>query len=163
LHPVEAGEVPKDRPGGEVLRESTRKRDAATAEKTFAALAHGPIGEAYNHLQYSIQDEVDVHRVVLSWRAWAILDLAGKENAHTLLRQSVRFCTHEGRGSGTVGNVVAKLLDEHKLLSREPGDRKADDAWIEHLADTIYGGSREKAADATAAALAEGFSPEHVG
>jgi hypothetical protein len=163
LHPVEPGEVPADRVGGEVLSEATRKRDTAKAEKTFAALARGPIGEAYNHLQYSIQDEVDVHRVVLSWRAWAIMELTGKEYAHTLLRQSIRFCTHEGGGGGGPSKVLAKLLDEHKLLGRKPGDRKADDAWVEHLAETIYSSSREKAADAAAAALAEGFAPEHVG
>jgi hypothetical protein len=164
LHHVEPGELPKDRPGGEVLRESTRKRDTAGAEKTFAALARGPIGEAYNHLQYTIQDEVDVHRVVLSWRAWAILDLAGREYAHTLLRQSVRFCVHEDHGGGGgVRTVLPKLLDSYKLIGRAPGDRKADDAWIEHLAETIYSGSREKAAEAAAAALAEGFAPECVG
>jgi hypothetical protein len=163
LHPVDAGEVPADRVGGEVLSEATRKRDTAKAEKTFAALARGPIGEAYNHLQYSIQDEVDVHRVVLSWRAWAILELAGKEYAHTLLRQSVRFCTHEGGGGGAASAVLVKLLDHYKLLGRKPGDRKADDAWVEHLAETIYSSGRDKAADATAAALAEGFAPEHVG
>src|SRR5207245_972199 len=70
LHTVEAATLPKDRPSGEVLRESIRKHDVQQAERTFAALAQGPIGEAYNHLQFCIQDEIDVHRVVLSWRAW---------------------------------------------------------------------------------------------
>ncbi len=55
-------------------------------------MAKGPIGEAYNHLQFAVQDEVDVHRVVLAWRAWDSLDLTGHEHAHTLLRQSVRYC-----------------------------------------------------------------------
>ena len=67
------------------------------AERTFAALAHGPVGDAYNDLQFCIQDEVDVHRVVLAWRAWAMLDLTGKEQAHTLLRQSVRYCVRRER------------------------------------------------------------------
>jgi hypothetical protein len=162
LHPVAAGELPKDRPAGEVLCEANRKRDLNTAERTFAALAQGPIGEAYNHLQYTVQDEVNVHRVVLAWRSWAILDLAGKENAHVLLRQSVRFC-EDGAGGGTLRKLLPKLLDQYKLLGRSLGDRKADDARVEHLAEVIYGGGRERAAEAAAAALAEAMSPEAVG
>src|SRR5207245_4054261 len=85
LHPVEAAELPKDHLGGEALRDATRKADLAAAERTFAALVKGPVGEAFNHLQFSVQDEIDVHRVVLSWRAWAILDITGKKHAHTVL------------------------------------------------------------------------------
>jgi hypothetical protein len=165
LHPVAAvTELPQDRPGGEVLREATRKKDLAGAERTFAALAQGPVGEAYNDLQYCVQDEIDVHRVVLAWRAWAILDLAGKENAHTLLRQSVHFCVREDHGGGSgVRAALPKLLDQYKLIGKPLGDRKADDAWVEHLAATVYGGGRAQAAEAVAAALAEGFAPEAVG
>src|SRR5262249_15770285 len=53
LHPVTPGELPKDRPANEVLREATRKRDYNAAESTFAAIAKGPADEAYNHLQFS--------------------------------------------------------------------------------------------------------------
>ncbi len=162
LHPVAAAELPKDRPGGEVLREATRKRDMAAAERLFAAIAKGPVGEAYNHLQYCIEDEVDVHRVVLSWRAWATLDLVGKEHAHNLLRQSIRYCA-DSKPNHPIQAVLPKLLDQFKLLGKQPGERKADDAWVEQLALTIYGTDRNKAAEAVAAALAEGFSPEAVG
>ena len=58
-------------------------------------MAAGPLDDAYNNLQYLVQDNTNVHRVVLAWRAWAMLDLTGKEHAHTLLRQSVRFCVDE--------------------------------------------------------------------
>jgi len=167
LHPVEAAELPKDRPAGEVLRNATRKVDVESAERTFAALAKGPIGEAYNHLQFTVQDEIDVHRVVLAWRAWAVLDLAGKEQAHTLLRQSVRFCCDEEKSRKGVApeirTVLPKLLDQYKLPGRELGKRKAEDKWIEELAATVYGTDRAKAADAAAAALADGMSPEAVG
>ena len=78
--------------GRSVLQEATRSADLAPAERTFAALAKGDAGEAYNHLQYAVEDEIDVHRVVLSWRAWSTLELTGKQHAHTLLRQSVRYC-----------------------------------------------------------------------
>ncbi|OWK35109.1 hypothetical protein [Fimbriiglobus ruber] len=165
LHPVEAvAELPKDRPAGEVLREATRKKDVAAAERTYAAIAHGDVGEAYNHLQFCVQDEIDVHRVVLAWRSWAILDLVGKDQAHTLLRQSVRFCSAEERGDRTgLRAALPKILDQHRLAGRKVGTREADDAWIEHLAQTIYGGTRAAAADAAAAALAEGMAPEAVG
>jgi hypothetical protein len=166
LHAVAEADLPKDRSGGEALRDAVRSTDMERAERTFAALAHGPVGEAYNHLQYTIQDEVDVHRVVLAWRSWAVLDLTGKEHARNLLRQSVRFCVDqekEGGGNHEVRKVLPKLLDEYKLLGKPIGDRKADDAWVAHLAETIYGGDRAQAAEAAAAALAEGMSPEAVG
>jgi hypothetical protein len=160
---VAATPLPKDRPGGEVLREATRKRDANAAEGTFAALAHDSAGEAYNSLQYTVQDEIDVHRVVLAWRAWATLELLGKEHAHTLLRQSVRFCVHEGGGGGGVRTALPKLLDQYKLLGRPIGTRTADDATVERLAMTIYGGNGNQAAEAVAAALADGMAPEVIG
>jgi len=171
LHPVAAAELPKEKMTGETLRETTRKADMNEAERTFAALAAKETpGEAFNHLQYSIQDEVDVHRVVLSWRAYAMLDVAGKEQAHALLRQSVRYCVdserwliEHKRPEPGVRAVLPKLLDQYKLLGKKLGEKKAEDAWVAELGRTIYGGNREKAADAVAAALAEGFSPEAVG
>jgi hypothetical protein len=59
--------------------------------------------------------------------------------------------------------VLPELLDEYHLLGKTPGTRPADDDWVEHLAKTIFSGTREQAASATAAALAEGFDPEAVG
>jgi hypothetical protein len=169
LHPVAAATLPSGRPGGELLRDAARRRDMKGAESTFATLAHGSADDAFNQLQYSVQDEVDVHRVVLAWRAWAVLDLVGQEQAHTLLRQSVRYCVENEQyatGAGRkpeIRTVLPRLLDQYRLAGRTPGKRKADDGWIAHLADTIYGGSRAAAAEAAAAALAEGFSPESVG
>jgi len=163
LHTIEAAELPKDSNGRELLQEATRKKDVTAAERTFAALAKGPIGEAYNHLQFSVQDEVDVHRVVLAWRSWSILELTGKEMASTMLRQSVRHCASEGGGDKQLRDLLPKLLDQHKLLGKEPGKQKAEDAWVEKLAQTIYGGGRSHAAEAVAAALAEGMSPNDIG
>lgn len=170
LHPVAAAPLPKDRPGGELLREATRRAAMDDAEGTFAALAKGPVGEAFNHLQFAVQDEIDVHRVVLAWRAWATLDFTGPEQAHTLLRQSVRYCVdaeQHARGrkypTPAIRQVLPKLLDQYRLLSKPLGNRKADDAWVERLCQTIVNGSREQAADAAAAALAEGMAPEAVG
>jgi len=170
LHPVEPATLPPQRVGGEVLREATRQADQKRAEQVFAALAKGPVGEAFNHLQFAVQDEVDVHRVVLAWRAWALLDLTGKEQAHTLLRQSVRYCVNaedylvrNKRRPSDIRTILPKLLDQHRLLGRARGKRPAEDNWVEALSQTIYSGGRERAAAAVAAALAEGFTPEAIG
>jgi hypothetical protein len=163
LHPVTPATLPPDRNGGEVLREATRKRNKDVAEGIFAALAKGPVGEAYNHLQYSIQDEADVHRVVLAWRAWATLDLTGKEHAHTLLRQSVRYCIDENGGDSQLRSTLPRLFDQYKLAGKAPGNREADNAWVERLAMVVYAGNHAEAAEAVAAALAEGIAPEAVG
>jgi hypothetical protein len=170
MHPIKAGTLPGDREGGEALREATRRRDQEGAEATFAALVKGPVGEAFNHLQFAVQDEVDVHRVVLSWRSWVLLDLTGKEHAETLLRQSVRYCVDQEkylaqykRKPSPIRELLPKLLDQYRLLGRPAGKRTAEDSWVEQLAGTIYGGGRDRAADAVAAALAEGMSPEAIG
>ncbi|MCH7725249.1 MAG: hypothetical protein IH991_02020 [Planctomycetes bacterium] len=170
LHTVDPGSLEKGTGGGELLRAATRSANYDQAEQTFAALAKQPVGEAFNHLQYAVQDEVNVHRVVLAWRAWALLDFTGQQHAHTLFRQSVRFCVnHEQnrrrskRPEPAIRSVLPKMLDQHRLLSRKLGKRKADDAWVDELSRTIFAGTREQAADAAAAALAEGFDPEVVG
>jgi hypothetical protein len=170
LHPVPATDLRKDEMTPDTLRQTTRKADMNEAERRFAALAKGPAGEAFNHLQFAVQDEVDVHRVVLAWRAWALLDVAGKEQAHTLLRQSVRYCLQSeqqrvsrGRKEPEVRTVLPKLLDQYRLLGKPLGQRTAEDAWVDRLSQTIYSARPEQAADAVAAALAEGFAPEAIG
>jgi hypothetical protein len=164
LHPVtKVAELPRDKPAAEVLRESTRKKDLNGAESTFAAIAQGPLNETWNDLQYSVQDEINVHRVVLAWRSWAVMDLVGKEQAHTLLRQSVRFCACEDNGGQRgVRTLLTKMLDQYKLLGKPLGTRPAEDAWIERLAETIYGAGPAQAAEGVAAALAEGMAPDAV-
>ena len=92
MHPVKVAQLAGARGGGEALRGSVRAVDWEGAESRLAALTKGPVGEAFNHLQFAVQDEVNVHRTVLAWRSWAMLDLTGKEYAETLLRQSIRYC-----------------------------------------------------------------------
>ena len=55
------------------------------------------------------------------------------------------------------------MLEDHKLLVRQPGDRKAEDGWVEQLSQTIFKSTPEQAAAAAAASLAEGMSPADVG
>jgi hypothetical protein len=168
LTPVQSRPLPEGRRGAEVLREAVREKNAARAEETFATLAGQSPEDAFNDLLYTVQDTTEVHRVVLPYRAWDLLQIIGREQAHTLLRQSVRYCLKsENSNTNPVYNgsrtLLPKLLEEHRLLSRSPGDRAADDGWVEGLARTIFGSSCEDAAGAVAAALAEGFRPEAVG
>jgi hypothetical protein len=164
LHPVKPTPVPEGKVPGEVLQEFTRKNEPAKAEGIFAEVAKGTAEDAFNHIMYCVEDDINVHRVVLAWRSWAMLDFTGPEHAHTLLRQSILFCCNESRGGRAVPiqTLLPKLLDQHKLLGMKLGTRQGDDAWVESLAKIVYGGGREKAADAVAAALAEGFSPAAV-
>ena len=94
------------------------------AEQTFAALAGGSAEDAFNHLLYAVQDHTEVHRVVLPHRAWDLMGLIGKEQAHTLLRQSVRYCVRaESWSGGTYGeprDLLPKMLDEYKPLGPQP-------------------------------------------
>ena len=58
---------------------------------------------------------------------------------------------------------MPKLLDQHKLMGRKPGRTTVDDAWVERMSQTIFAASPEQAAEAVAAALAEGILPDAVG
>ncbi len=155
--------------GGEVLRTAVRDKDMQRAERTFAALARGNAGDAFNDLLWTVQDHTDVHRVVLPYRSWDLLDLIGHEHAHTLLRQSLHFCVKAERSrsnDGVPGEpkvLLPRLLDQYKLVGRPAAARAADDAWIENMSRTIFESSPAVAADAVAAALAEGMSYEAVG
>jgi hypothetical protein len=164
LHPVKPIPLPDKGVPGEVVRDTAHRGDRQTAEGYFATLAQGSPEDAFNHVLYCVHDDVNVHRVVLAWRAWAMLDFTGPEPAHTLLRQSINFCCDETRGgrANQIQALLPKLLDQYKLPRGKPGTREADDAWVEELAGVVYGAGREKAADAAAAALAEGFSPKAV-
>lgn len=170
LHPMSEESIPAGAHPGEYLRQVARTGDIDKADRVFAAVAKGPVGEAFNHLQYEVQDEVDVHRVVLAWRAWDTLELAGQEWAQSLLRQSVRYCAQtehqmleRGRAPSPIRTVLPNLLDKYKLLGRKLGDKTGDDGWIRDLAQTLFRGTREQAADAAAQAIVEGFSPEAIG
>ena len=92
LEAVLPGPAASSGKGGEQLREAVRRKDVHAAEQTFARLAQSSPEEAFNDALWAVQDHTEVHRVVLPYRAWDLLGLIGKEQAHTLLRQSVRYC-----------------------------------------------------------------------
>src|SRR5262249_59868348 len=91
------------------------------------------------------------------------------DTALPLLRQWVHYVVRAGRNRWTqqtfsgVRAMVPRLLDQHRLLSRPAGTRTAEDSWVDELSRTIFAGTPERAADAAAAALAEGFDPSAIG
>jgi hypothetical protein len=168
LHSVKGSAEAPAGSGGEKLRDAVRHKDVEQAEGIFARLAGESTDEAFNDLLCAVQDNTEVHRVVLPYRAWDLLGLIGKEQAHTLLRQSVRYCVQAESWPRKLiaedsRTLLPKLLEEHKLLGRAPGDRKAEDGWVDEMSQTIFKGTPTQAAEVAAAALAEGMSPAALG
>src|SRR5256714_4061366 len=168
LHPVKPAALSENRAGGEVLREAVRSKNMDAAEQTFAALSQDSTDDAFNELLVAVQDNTEVHRVVLPYRAWDLLGLIGKEQAHTLLRQSVRYCVkaESWQRSATWDEprtLLPKMLEEHKLLGRSPGERQAEDSWVEQMSQTIFKSDPQQAAAAAAGGLAEGKAPAGLG
>lgn len=153
----------------EALREAVRRKDVAAAEATFASLSKNATpDDMLNQLLFTVEDHAEVHRVVLPYRAWDLMDLIGKEQAETLLRQSVRYCVKaeswpSSANGGEPRAFLPKLLEDHKLLDRTPGTRSAEDSFVDQLSQTIFKSTPEDAAAAAANALAEGFSPSAIG
>jgi hypothetical protein len=167
LRPVQPATLPAGRDGGEVLRDHVRRPNIGAAEGAFAALSRGSAEDAFNHLLIAVEDATEVHRVVLPYRAWDLLGIIGREQAHTLLRQSVHYCVRaeSPRYVASVGqarDVIPRLLDRYRLLGRPRGTRTAEDGWVERMSQTIFRATPEGAADAAAAVLAEGMTPDAV-
>ncbi len=167
LRPIQASRENGD---GESLRRATRAADLAQAERLFSNSVARSLDEAYNDLQYIIQDDMNVHRFVLAHRAWGLIDVVGNQHAHTLLRQSVRFCVdaervriNKGQPEPKIRKLLPKTLDRHNLIGGKLGVRRPDDAWVDELSRVIYDAGKERATDAVAAALADGVDPEVIG
>ncbi len=163
LKPIESKETASDAP----LLTHVRKKDMAAAERDFAArMKESPDG-GFNYLLEAVEDAPEVHRVVLPYRAYAMLEIVGKEHAHTMLRQSVHYLVKNENPKWSshydgLRKALPKLLDQYKLPTTSKAKREADDAWIDKLSDTIFTSSPEAAAEAAAAALAEGFNPAAI-
>ena len=167
LHPVKPASLSEGQPAADTMRDAVRKKNTALAEGTLAALAQRSPDDAFNSLLHAVQENQEVHRVVLPYRAWDLLDVVGREHAATLLRQSVRYCVRAESGRRPAWDqpaaLLARMLEQHKLLDRTPGTKTAEDAWVDQLSQTIFKSTQAQAAEAVAAALAEGFAPAVIG
>lgn len=148
------------------LIELGRQRKVDEADRVAAALPGKPEA-VFDELQPLFHDALDVHRVVLTWRCWEILDLTGKEHARVMLRQTVRHCASFDQnwiGSWpSFRDTLPRVLDNHGLLRKAVGTKKADDSWVRRLVKLLHEAKPAEAAEAVAAAFGEGFSPDSVG
>lgn len=170
LMAIHAAEHSEDGDIGLKIRDACRKADMEGGEKLFSTIANASPQEMLNALAPAVLDDINVHRFVFAHRTYGLAGLLGKEYAHTLLRQCVRFCVdHEqsrqrnGRGPSEIRNVLPKVLDQYKLVGKSLGKRDPGDAAVDELAKTIYNGPPARSADAVAAALADGIDLEIVG
>jgi len=90
LHRVTPGSSGDKQSGADLLRDAVHRKDVNEAERIFAATSQLSPEEALNQLLHTVEENTEVHRVVLPYRAWDLLGLIGKDQAHTLLRQSAR-------------------------------------------------------------------------
>lgn len=155
---------------GIAIRDACRATDVERAEQLFAPLANAKLEDVFNALQPVMQDDINVHRFVFAHRTYGLASLLGPEHAYTILRQCVRFCVNHETNRKNHSNpespiraLMPKLLDQYKLAGKTPGTRDPGDEAVDELARTIYQGPPAKSAEAAAAALAEGISPEVVG
>lgn len=154
---------------GIAIRDACRKLDVAEGERLLALERDDPLA-MLELLQPAIQDDLNVHRFVMAHRTHGLARFLGTDYAYTLLRQCVRFCIDHEREHverkhppSPIRALLPKLLDQHKLAGKPLGKRDPGDQATLALANVVYEGPRERAADAVAAALAEGIDPEVVG
>jgi hypothetical protein len=166
LQPIETPDTAPQSPVEQAIRDAVHRGDHAAAERALAAAVNQSAETAWNDLLPTVHEAPEVHRIVLAHRAWDMLGMVGMEHAATMLRQSVRFCIKGEeprlRHSAHLPEFFTRTLEQHKLLDPQLGMRAADDAWIENFVATLGAGTAEQAADAMAAALAEGMSLESV-
>lgn len=154
---------------GTAIREACREMDSRRGEQLLAGAADSP-ESALNALQPALQDDVNVHRFVMAHRTYGLVDLLGQDYCHAMLRQCVRFCVDQEKERVSENNppspiraLLPKLLDQYKLEGKPLGKTDPGDEAIDKLSQAIYRGPSEQAAEAVAAALAEGIDPEAVG
>jgi len=136
LHPVVPANLPDGKLTQTALQEMTRKADLHGAEQLFAAMSKVSLEDAYQQLLYAVQDEIDVHRVVLAWRSRALHDVTGREHASTLLHRG--RVPHRGPGRRAAQAFLstrrAPRTDQHegrrgapsRCRSRNQGQRPSE-------------------------------------
>ena len=86
---------PADSATPEAVRKAVDAGDRVAAERALAAVAASSPEDALDAALLGVEDNHDVHTVVLPWRAYSMLDIVGRDHAITLLRQSVRQCAKQ--------------------------------------------------------------------
>ncbi len=147
-----------------------RKGEFASAEATFARVAARGPEAAYASLQPLVRDNIDVHQVVLAYRSWDMMRLAGEENAQVLLRQVLRQCIdrdenrrRRGRQAPSIRKLLPALVDAHGLDRTIASTKRLARPELEELAQLIFSAGRDEAAGHVATQLAAGVSRDDIG
>lgn len=167
---LHAGVRPEPAADASTLREAVLASDMVSAEQRCLTLVRSGTRAAFDAMQPTVRDTLDVHQIVLAQRAYEMVDFVGEEHAHTMLRQSVRHCVDRERSRVQRGleeppirRDLPSIVAEYDLQSVRPGVREGDDAWLDELIAILYERSRKDAARAVASALSEGYAVEQVG
>lgn len=149
------------------LHDAIRSKEMEKAEQLLASMTATDARSALEALLPAVQDNPEVHRTVLPYRAWDMQKIVGTEHALTLLRQSLHYCVkaepHRRAEWDEHGKMLTSLIDEYHLNAKSAGTRMADDAFFNELSTVFAAGTPEDAAKAAANALAEGFDPAVIG
>lgn len=142
----------------------------ALVERQFAAAMQKGRESAYATIQPLVRENIDVHQVVLAWRAWDLLRLTGPEHAHTMLRQVARHAVdreatrqRNGRRAPSLRRVLPALMSDLGLDHKTPGTTRLDAKALGRLTDKVFGCARDDAAEVMAKTLAKGTSPIDAG
>ncbi|MEQ1830351.1 MAG: hypothetical protein ABL921_30620 [Pirellula sp.] len=149
------------------LRTQVVARNMAAAENVFSNLVSRDPKEAMRALLPLVQDNPEVHRVVLPYRAWDMQNVVGTEHSLTLLRQSLHYCIQSEPSRRADwdehGRMLTSMIDEFRLLQDDRVSKQVDDQFVDRLAQTFATASPSDAARAAAEAIAEGVSKETIG
>lgn len=150
------------------LRELVYHKSTLQAEQLLASHMAQDSQGGLEALLPTIHDHVEVHRTVLPFRAWEMREIVGEEHALTLLRQSLRYCIRAAaqppsQEASVQSRLIAQLFDQYRLEDISVGTRRADDARVEQLSQSIDKSSPEDAATAVAEAIAAGMDPRDIG
>ncbi|MFT7484847.1 MAG: hypothetical protein ACI9F9_000692 [Candidatus Paceibacteria bacterium] len=159
------GEAPALKNDSHAIVANVRKRDKGAAEAAFDRAVREDAESSFEQLIPVVCQEVDVHRVVLAWRGWDLLQLTGVAHARTLMRQSIRQCVDREAKSqdSPIRKELPSVLDDSGVLEAPLGDRAVDAAWIDELARELSDASRKQGATRVARALIEGVEPKAIG
>jgi len=153
-----------------LLLTAGRNGGFASAEATLARVAAGGPAAAYASLQPLVRDNIDVHQVVLAYRAWDMMRLTGEENGEVLLRQVLRQCIdrdenrrRKGRPAPSIRELLPRLVETHGLDRTQAPTQRLAPPQLEELAQFIFAADRDEAAGHVAARLAAGVSGDDIG
>lgn len=154
---------------GAALLSAERALENEKAIAILSAEALADPARAMEILQPIVRENIDVHQVVLAWRAWDLIRIAGRAQADTLLVSALRQCLDREAGRvkknrpeqdlrKNLGSVIAQ---RKPVLSSS--SKPADDGRVEKLAQRFFESSSNDAMAACVDAMLEGLGADAIG